>query len=125
GGREKRGWYILHEFNTTGGDLLIVGSFGVWRGNENNAQKVDLRKTPMSEEQRRALKLRLAEDRKAADEVRRREAARAAEKAAQVWGLLEPDGDSDYLAAKKVQGYGLRYTKNGTAVLPLLDTTGR
>ncbi len=125
GGREKRGWYILHEFNTAAGDLLIVGSFGVWRGNENNAQKVDLRKTPMSEEQRRALKLRLAEDRKAADEVRRREAARAAEKAAQVWGLLEPDGDSDYLAAKKVQGYGLRYTKNGTAVLPLLDTTGR
>ncbi len=125
GGREKRGWYILHEFTTTAGDMLLVGSFGVWRGNENHAQKIDLRKTPISEEQRRALKLRLAEDRKAADAVRRRDAERAAERAAQAWARLEPDGDSDYLAAKKVSGYGLRYTKNGTAVLPLLDTSGR
>lgn len=125
GDRERRGWYILHEFTTTGGDLLIVGSFGVWRGNENHAQKIDLRKTEITEEQRRALRLRLAEDRKQADAVRRRDAERAAEKANQAWSRLEADGDSDYLAAKKVSALGLRFTKNGTAVLPLLDTTGR
>src|SRR5690606_24554179 len=125
GDREKRGWYILHEFTTTAGDVLIVGSYGVWRGSENHAQKIELRKTEITEEQRRALKLRLAEDRKRADAVRRREAERAAERAATMWGRLEPDGDSDYLAAKKVQGYGLRYTPTGTAVLPVLDTSGR
>ena len=38
GDREKRGWYHLHEWRTDAGELLIVGSFGVWRGNDNGAQ---------------------------------------------------------------------------------------
>lgn len=125
GDREKRGWYILHEFTTTAGDVLIVGSYGVWRGADNHAMRVELRKNEITEEQRRAIKARLAEDRKQADAVRRRDAERAAERASHAWGLLAPDGDSDYLAAKKVSALGLRFTKNGTAVLPLLDTGGR
>lgn len=42
-----------------------------------------------------------------------------------MWSKLSEDGDADYLAAKKVQGYGLRYSPKGAAVLPLLDTQGR
>jgi putative DNA primase/helicase len=125
GDREKRGWYSLHELSAPGGDLLIVGSFGVWRGNDNTAQKVELRKREISQEQREALRRRLLEDRKRADQLRQREAARAAETAAKAWAALSEDGDADYLASKHVGAYGLRFTKNGSAVVPLLDTAGR
>jgi putative DNA primase/helicase len=125
GDREKRGWYSLHELQAPGGDLLIVGSFGVWRGNDNTAQKIELRKREISQEQRDALRKRLAEDKRRADEQRRREAARAADTAAKAWAALSEDGDADYLAAKHVGAYGLRFTKHGSAVLPLLDTAGR
>lgn len=125
GDREKRGWYILHEFTTSRGDLLIVGSFGAWRGNENHARKVELRKVEIDPVEAAALKRRLAEDRKRADEARKRDADKAADAATVMWARLSEDGDSDYLASKKVQGYGLRYTGNGTATLPMLDTQGR
>ena len=126
GDREKRGWYILHEFTTSRGDLLIVGSFGAWRGNENHARKVELRKVEIDPVEAAALKRRLAEDRKRADEARKRDADKAADAATVMWARLSEDGDSDYLADKKVPGLpGLRYTANGTAVIPLLDTQGR
>jgi putative DNA primase/helicase len=125
GDREKRGWYSLHELQAPGGDLLIVGSYGVWRGNDNTAQKIELRKREISQEQRDVLRKRLAEDKRRADALRQREAARAAETAAKAWAALHEDGDADYLAAKHVAAYGLRFTKNASAVLPLLDTAGR
>ena len=125
GDREKRGWYILHEFTTSRGELLIVGSFGAWRGNENQARKVELRKQEIDPIEAAALKRRLADDRKAAERAREREAAKAAEAATVMWGRLSEDGESDYLDAKKVSAYGLRFTPNGSAVLPLLDTQGR
>jgi len=125
-GRERRGWYRLYEMPTTGGDMLVVGSFGVWQGNENNAQKVTLAKgAALSDEQRETLKRRLAEDRKRLEYERNRQAARAAQRAAAMWARLLPDADADYLAGKGVRGHGLRYTPNGTAVVPLLDTGGR
>ena len=126
GGREKRGWYRLHELHTDSGDILIVGSFGVWRGDNNNAQKVVLGKSnPLSKEQRDALRKRLAEDRKALEQERKRQAEAAALRAQKAWQSLLPDGDADYLAKKGVRGHGLRYTKNGSAVVPLLDAAGR
>ncbi len=67
GDREKRGWYSLHELRTDSGELLIVGSYGVWRGSDSNTQKVEVRKSQMSADQRAALKARIAEDRKAAE----------------------------------------------------------
>ncbi|MES8343237.1 hypothetical protein U6T38_12230, partial [Cutibacterium acnes] len=40
GSRERRGWYTLHELTTESGDVLIVGSYGVWRGNDHHPQKI-------------------------------------------------------------------------------------
>lgn len=126
GDREKRGWYMLHELPTSNGDLLIVGSFGVWHGNDQGAQKIQLRKADdFTREQREALRRRLAEDRKRADADRKREAERAAARATAAWSKLEPDGESEYLARKGVAAHGLRFTAGGSAVLPLLDTAGR
>ena len=125
GDREKRGWYILHEFTTTRGDLLIVGSFGSWRGNENQARKVELRKIEIDPAEAAALKRRLAEDRKTAEAARKREADKAAEAATFMWGKLSESGESEYLDAKKVGAYGMRFSPSGAAALPLLDTAGR
>lgn len=125
-GREKRGWYWLHELHTDKGDLLIVGSFGVWRGNDNNRRNVELGKTdPLTAEQRAALKRRLADDRRKVEAARQREAAHAARRAQRMWEKLAADGDSPYLAAKGVHAHGLRFTPHGTAVLPLLDPQGQ
>src|SRR5690606_18060110 len=41
------------------------------------------------------------------------------------WARLSPNGESDYLAGKGVSAHGLRFTDNGSAVLPLLDGAGK
>lgn len=124
--RERSGWYVLHELNTSSGDVLIVGSFGVWRGNDNGAQKVELRKrdAAFSDEQREALKRRLAEDRKRAETARQRQAERAAARATAAWAKASASGEADYLVSKNVQGFGLRFGGTGVAVVPLVDVNG-
>ena len=124
--REKRGWYVLHEFTTSKGDVLIVGSYGMWRGNENNAQRIELAKTePLTADQRTALKRRLAEDRQNAERERARQCAAAAARAAKMWKRLAPNGESPYLRQKGVGAHGLHFTPNGSAVLQLVDTAGK
>lgn len=125
GDREKRGWYRLYDMTLGNGDLVIVGSYGVWRGDANGATKIELKKTELSGDQLAALKKRLAEDRKRADQERQREIDRASDAAAQMWARLSEEGDSDYLDAKHVQGFGVRYTPQGTIAVPMLDTAGR
>ena len=126
GGREQRGWYVLHELSCDSGDLLVVGTYGVWRGNEPGTTKVELRKrdSAFSTEQREALKRRMAEDRKRAEAERRFRAEQAAKMARRVWDRCSEQGDSAYLASKSVSGFGVRYGRTGAAVLPLLDVHG-
>jgi putative DNA primase/helicase len=125
GEREKRGWYALHELQTDGGDLLIVGSYGVWRGNDNGATKIELRKREISAEQRDSLRRRLAEDRKRADLIRKGEQERAAQAAAKAWAKCAASGDCDYLARKGVGAHGVRFTASGAMVIPVLDVGGK
>lgn len=126
GDREQRGWYWLHELNAASGDLLIVGSYGVWHGNDQGTQKIVLRKTDaLTLEQRDVLKRRLAEDRKRAELERQRDAQRAAEHALAAWNKYLPDGESEYLARKGVGAHGLRFTKANAAVVPLLNVAGQ
>lgn len=125
GSKEKRGWYHLHEIRLDSGDDAIVGSFGVWRGNENNAQKVELRKLEISKEQREAMRKRLAEDRKRVDAQRAAQAKRAAERAAAVWRRLSADGDCDYLRRKGVGAHGVRFSAKGSMAVPMVDAAGR
>ncbi|WP_298580549.1 DUF5906 domain-containing protein [uncultured Luteimonas sp.] len=128
GGREKRGWYSLHELPSTAhpGQFIIVGSYGIWRGNDPNSQKIELsKKDPLTPDQAAALRKKLAEDRKRVERERARDAAKAADVAAKAWAKLAPDGESPYLKAKGVCAHGLKFTKHGSAVLPLVDTTGK
>ncbi len=125
GSREKRGWYILHEINTANGDLVIVGSYGVWMGSENNSQKIEIKKTEFTDEQRESLRKRLADDRKRAESERKVEVERAAQVAAKAWSSCLPVGESNYLTHKGVGAHGLRFSPSGACVIPMLDTAGK
>jgi putative DNA primase/helicase len=123
-GREKRGWYHLHEITGQNGEPLIVGTFGVWHGNDQGTQKIELKRSAFNAEQLAAIRKRLAEDRKREAQARARMQESAARRAQSAWAKLAQDGESPYLVNKAVQGHGLRYTASGTAVLPLCDTAG-
>lgn len=122
--REKRGWYLLHEWATQNGDLLLVGSFGVWRGNDNGSRKVELRKSDLTNEQLASLRKRLAEDRKRIERERRAEYERAARRASAAWAKCATQGESDYLVRKGVRALGIRFAPSGAAVIPLMDAAG-
>lgn len=125
GDREKRGWYSLHELTLDGGDVVLVGSFGIWRGAEANAQKVELKRTKLNDDQRAALKARIAADMQAADKRRRGEAARAALQAQRAWEKCQRDGDAPYLKRKGIGAHGVRFSERGALVIPMLDTSSR
>lgn len=125
GDSEKRGWYTVHELMTSSGRMLLVGSYGIWRGQENGARKIELNKTDLTADQRESLRRRLAEDRKRADQARQVAAERAAAKAFKAWAVMLPTGDSEYLARKGVGGHGVRFSPSGALAIPLLDAAGR
>ena len=125
GDREKRGWYILHEITLTGGDIVLVGSYGIWQGADNNAQKIEITRTDLSADQKAAIKQRMADDTKRSNLEQKRKAEQSAAKAAAAWRKLEIDGDCDYLHRKGVIAHGVRFTDKGALAVPMLDTQGR
>ncbi len=127
GDREKRGWYCLHELPGTQGDTLLVGSFGIWHGNDNGAVKVTTRSGDLTAEQAAALRDRLRDDARRATAARKAEAERAALRAEQIWRKCRHDmpDTCDYLARKGIQGHGVRYTDKGAVVIPMHDGAGR
>ncbi len=124
GDRERRGWYALHEIRLEGGDLALVGAFGVWHGNDNGKQQVELKKLALSSEQKEALRARIREDRKRAEAARKREGEKAAARARAMWAKCAPTGESEYLKDKGVGAHGVRFTSTGTLVIPMCDTAG-
>lgn len=126
--RERRGWYCLHEWTAANGERYVVGTFGVWQGNDNGAQKLKLTGQTMNDAERAALRARMAEDRKRATAARKREAQAAARRAEAVWRkartTVPEDGAVDYLTRKDVQSFGLRYTDTGTLIVPMQDARG-
>lgn len=126
--RERRGWYRLHELASHSGELLLCGSFGIFRGTSSNAIKVELPKKKdgpsLSAEQRDALRKRIAEDKRRADAQRQFEAKRAAQRADQMWRKCSATGVAAYLERKGVGNHGCRFTDTGALVVPMLDVKG-
>lgn len=126
GDSERRGWYLLHDWKREDGTELLVGSYGIWRGADNNAQKIELRGIEVSKEQAAALKAKMAEDRKKAAAYEKAVQAKAAGRAEKVWRMCEVSGESDYLSRKGVPiPYGVRFSPTGAVVVPMMDTVGR
>jgi putative DNA primase/helicase len=122
--REKRGWYWLHEFRLDGGELALVGAFGVWHGANNNKQQIELKRMSLSADQKAAIRARIREDRQRAEATRKRDGEKAAARAKAMWMKCLPHGESEYLIEKQVSPHGVRFTKNGTLVIPMTDTAG-
>lgn len=148
-GREKRGWYWLHEMPIDG-RLYLVGAFGVYEGNNPGTCKVALtkqceacnavvpfkgRKCPacgspkvkrkeLSRDQQEALRTRMAEDRKRDEARRRQEAERAARIARAAWAKCLPAGACAYLERKGVAAHGARFTARGNLAVPMCDEHG-
>lgn len=143
GDRDKRGWYSVHEIRLDDGDDVLVGAYGVWRGDDNGSQKIQLGKRKLNKEQSAALRARLAEDRRRAEAMRAAEAKRAAELAESKWRTCVEQGESDYLARKAIRAHGTRYFPEGAVLeweydgrpyvtqvggalcVPMMDAAGR
>lgn len=124
-GREKRGWYHLHELRLPSGDDIIVGSYGIWQGTNNNAMKVEVNRTELTTEQKENLRKRLAEDKRRAELARKAEAERAATAAAKAWKQCSQEGDCEYLHRKGIQAHGVRFSPQGAMVIPMLDVANK
>ncbi len=123
-GKQKTGWYSLHEIQTRDGVRLLVGAFGSWRDGAGS-QKVSLRGRTLSDDEKAAIRARISEDRRRAKARRKAEADRAARHAAHAWQKLSDDGDCEYLKRKHVGAYGVRFSDRGNLVIPIADLNGR
>lgn len=124
-GREKKGWYILHELHGGAGETMLVGSCGVWRGDDNGAQRIAPKGKPMSPEQRAALKEQQRQDSRRIEAARAREAKEAADRARRVWARQSSEGDHPYLRKKQISPEGVKFTDSGSMLVPVHEVGGR
>ena len=66
-GKEKNGWYVIHEHRTEKNEILIFGSFGDWRSGDSN--KIKVKAGRMSQEERDVMRARQEEAKRRAAEV--------------------------------------------------------
>ena len=124
GNNEKRGWYAVHEMPISGSTVL-VGTYGIWQGDDNGLIKIELDdEYKPNKEQLAAIRKRVAEDKKRAEAERKRRAMAASKRAEKAWHVGTAEGEVDYFDKKNVQVHGLRYSKGGSAMVPMLDTAG-
>lgn len=134
GDREKRGWYWLKTDYVAGPEgrreAIIVGSYGIYRADDAGKRNVTLnlggRRSPLSDEQRRAIRAFQDETRRRMDAERKARQARAAARAAKVWAAYVPEGAAGYLSRKQVGAHGIRFAPNGngTLAIPIADAKG-
>lgn len=117
-GKEKNGWYVVHEHRTEKGETLIFGSFGDWRSGET--QKIKVKAGRMSPEEREVMRARQEEAKRRAAEISANAARRAAKRAAGMFKRMPEKGRSDYLDRKQIVGFGVRYApRSGAFLVPM------
>jgi len=114
-GKEKNGWYVVHEHRTEKNETLIFGSFGDWRSGET--QKIKVKAGRMSPEEREVMRARQEEAKRRAAEVAANASRRAAKRAEGMFNRMPDKGRSAYLDRKQIVGFGVRYAPHSGAVL--------
>ncbi len=126
GERGRKGWYWLHEMPFDSGDVFIVGSFGVWHGNDNGLQKIKIPKAAKASKEDNALvRKRIMENKKRLQYQLKEEQAKAACEALRKWRDLSDFGESGYLIRKQIVAKGVRFTRDGAIAVPMCDTSGK
>ena len=117
-GKEKNGWYVVHEHRTENGETLIFGSFGDWRSGET--QKIKVKAGRMSAEEREVMRARQEDAKRRAAEVAANAARRAANRAASLFKRMPEKGRSTYLDRKQIVGFRVRYApRSGAFLVPM------
>jgi putative DNA primase/helicase len=126
-GREKSGWYLLHEMRLDNGESLVTGTYGEWVGAEKNTQKVELDKEGyvFTSEQQEAMRKRAADDRKRIEAEQKQRAERCAQAAEHLLGKMSVAGDCDYLTRKGIGAYGVKFSEKNSLIIPVTDTRGK
>ena len=114
-GKEKNGWYVIHEHRTEKNETLIFGSFGDWRSGDSN--KIKVKAGRMSQEERDVMRARQEEGKRRAAEIAANAARRAANRASGLFKRMPEKGRSTYLDRKQIVGMGVRYAPRSGAVL--------
>ncbi|AZC37091.1 VapE domain-containing protein [Pseudomonas chlororaphis] len=119
-GKEKNGWYVIHEHRTEKGETLIFGSFGDWRAGET--QKIKVKAGRMTPEEREVMRARQEEAKRRAAEVATNAARRAANRAAGLFRRMPEKGRSAYLDRKQIVGFKVRYApRTGAVLVPMCN----
>lgn len=117
-GPKKNHWYRLREMRTQGGEFVVVGSFGNWKGQERWPVEVDWK--GISDHERAVMQARRQEQAEAEARKRAQLAELAALSATDLWHRASRDGHSAYLDRKGVQPEACRYLPDGAICIPLL-----
>lgn len=117
-GKEKNGWYVIHEHRTEKNETLIFGSFGDWRSGDSN--KIKVKAGRMSQEERDVMRARQEEGKRRAAEIAANAARRAANRASGLFKRMPEKGRSAYLDRKQIVGMGVRYApRSGALLVPM------
>ncbi|MQT96586.1 virulence-associated E family protein [Pseudomonas helleri] len=117
-GKEKNGWYVIHEHRTEKNETLIFGSFGDWRSGDSN--KIKVKAGRMSQEERDVMRARQEEGKRRAAEIAANASRRAANRASSLFKRMPEKGRSAYLDRKQIIGIGVRYApRSGALLVPM------
>ncbi|WP_293373591.1 VapE domain-containing protein [Nevskia sp.] len=117
---KKSGWYMCDWFRLDNGQQVVVGSYGIWVGDDpgtiNLDFEVDAAVSAAERERVRAEQQRMAAvQAEHLDEQR----ADAAKRAGEIWPKLPDHGAVPYLQRKQVRMFGCRIGRDGALVVPL------
>jgi putative DNA primase/helicase len=123
-GKEKNGWYVVHEHHTEKSGTLIFGSFGDWRTDDTH--KVKVKAGRMTAEEREVMRARQEDAKRRAAETAANSARRAANRAVSLFRRMPERGKSAYLDRKQIVGFRVRYApRSGAVLVPMSDASDR
>lgn len=120
-GRDKKAWYVLREIDLRNGKRVVTGSFGMWRGDDNNAVPVSIDWGGITAEERAEAERKQVEYQRAEAEQKQRDAEMAANRARVAWGDADSAADIErhaYLERKRVGCEGTRVDAKGQLLIP-------
>jgi phage/plasmid primase-like uncharacterized protein len=118
-GPRKKAWYVLREKARDDGQLIISGSFGIWRGDDNNAIPVSVDWAGVSPAERARMEREEADAKRAEEEKKRRLAEMASNRAREEWKTATDTAQHGYLERKRIGGEYTRVNAKGELLVPV------
>ncbi len=120
-GKGKKAWYRLRSIRLKSGEEVVVGAFGLWRGQDPGTVPVKLDNVGLNAEERAEAERRQEEFQRAEEERRRRAAELAAGRARRQWEQAREVVEGDevaYLTKKRIPGDFARVDAQGQLLIP-------